>query len=523
MTPNRRRARGQKGFAALYVVFSCMLLVPVAGLAIDFSVLYNVKGRLQAAVDAAAIDAGYLMQRTTSLSDPTQLASIQNAALRYFNANYPANYWGSTQVSYSATPTQNATTKIRTLSVQATENVPMLFMRVIGINQSTVAAAATVAVRYVNLMIVVDRSGSVLTEGANGTIVSVLNQFVANSATSTFVDGRDVVGMVSFGGGWRLDLPPTTSFQSASYNVGDAINNIAWGNNGTNTADGLYQAWYQLRQLNQPGALNVILLLTDGRPSGFSGTFTSTANCQATSHAGVIQSYVGLPVGSQNYPFWPPPTSASGTGCPSGGCVLGVTSTTYQGAAQANGYGYNEMNYLGSNSTGCSYAASGETYLPFDIPTFPNLGGPVDNVGSIPAYTTTGVSTIAGYYPIASTSTNNPRMVRYAGFNVADNIATLIRQDTTINPVLFVIGLTYSDQTTEPLDSDWLARLANDPTYTIQNTDSDASPIGAPAAVVAGNPVYMSGQTAGAYYQSGAAGLQQAFNNVASQILRLSQ
>ncbi|HTX37381.1 MAG TPA: vWA domain-containing protein [Bryobacteraceae bacterium] len=502
MKCNRRVARGQRGFAALYVLFASMVLIPVAGLAIDFSVLYNVKGRLQAAVDAAAIDAGYLMQRSTNLSDPTQVAAIQSTSQRYFNANFPSNYWGSTPVSYSATPSQNATTKVRTLNVQASELVPMLFMRVIGINTSTVAAQATVSVRYTNLMIVVDRSGSVLTEGANTTIVNVLTQFVANSSTSTFVDGRDVVGMVTFGGAWRLDFPPTTSFQSGSPNIGTAINNIAWGNNGTNTADGLYQAWYQLRKLNQPGALNVILLLTDGRPSGFTGNFTSTANCHTASpHGGVVQSYVNL---GSSYPYWPPPTT--------GADVFGVISSTYQGSS--------EVNYLGTNSTGCSYATqvgNPETNLPNDIPTFPNLAGPIDNVdGTIPAYTAAGVSTIAGYYPSPGNSTSNPRSVRYAAFNVADNIATLIRQDTVINPVLFVIGLTYSDELTEPLDSDWLARVANDPTYTIQTSDPAAG-------TTAGNPVYQSGQTQGWYYQSSQAGLLQAFQNVSSQIMRLSQ
>jgi Flp pilus assembly protein TadG len=500
MKLNRRTARGQKGFAALYVLFASMLLIPVAGLAIDFSVLYNVKGRLQAAVDAAAISAGYKLQRTTDLTDPTQVANIQDAAQRFFNANYPSNYWGTTQISYSATPTQNAS-KVRTLNVQAVESVPMLFMRVIGINNSKVAAQATVSIRYVNLMIVVDRSGSVSVEGANTTIVNVLNQFVATRASSIFVDGRDVVGMVSFGASWKLDFAPSTNFQSGSPNIGTAINNLGWGNNGTNTAEGLYQAWYQLRKLNQPGALNVILLLTDGRPSAFTGKFTSTANCLLTyPHSGVIQSYVTL----GSWPFWPPPTS--------GADVFGVISSSYQGLS--------EVSFLDLNSLLCSYATQiggAETNLPNDIPTFPNMAGPVDNVdGTIPAYTAAGVSTVSGYYNAPGNNTSNPRSVRYASFNVADNIAKLIRQDTVINPVMFVIGLTYGNQSTEPLDGDWLARLANDPDYKIQNSDADAG-------TTAGNSVFQAGQTQGWYYQSDAAGLQQAFQNVASQILRLSQ
>ncbi|MGO9258082.1 MAG: vWA domain-containing protein [Bryobacteraceae bacterium] len=502
---NRGANKGRKGFAALYTVFTCMLLIPVVGLAVDFSVLYNVKGRLQSAVDAAAIAAGYTMHRSTDVTSPANVAAIQATALRYFNANYPAGYWGSTQVSYSATPAQDAGTKVRTIQVLAQESVPMLFMRVLHINNSQVAAMGTVTVRFTNLMIVVDRSGSISAEGVSGTIVSTLNTFIANSATSAFTDGFDVVGLITFGATWNLDFAPVTNFQTGSPNIGTAITNLQnneFGNSGTNTAEGLYQAWYQLRNMDQPGALNVILLLTDGRPSAFSGKFTSTANCHSTGpHTGVLQSYVGL--GSTGYPWWPPPASDPNN-------PFGLITTTFQGLQ--------ETSYVATaNDTNCTYPGNLAS-LPNDIPQFPASAGPVDNVGSIPAYTTTGVPTqTQGYYTNAiGNSTLDPRSVRYAAFNVADNIATLIRTDTVIKPVIFVIGLYYTDQITEPLDNDWLARVANDEYYLTQGTDTDAG-------ITPGNHVVQFNQTIGSYYSSTAQGLLQAFRSVASQVMRLSQ
>jgi hypothetical protein len=98
-----------------------------------------------------------------------------------------------------------------------------------------------------------------------------------------------------------------------------------------------------------------------------------------------------------------------------------------------------------------------------------------------------------------------PRAVRYAAFNVADNIATYIRQDTSIRPVLFVIGL--NQPSGEPLDADWLGRVANDPSF------RDSS----------GNSVFQTGQTSGMYMNVSASGLQGAFQEIASQILRLAQ
>jgi hypothetical protein len=44
MRENQHAVGGRKGFVSVYIVLTSMILIPVAGLAIDFSVLYNVKG-----------------------------------------------------------------------------------------------------------------------------------------------------------------------------------------------------------------------------------------------------------------------------------------------------------------------------------------------------------------------------------------------------------------------------------------------------------------------------------------------
>src|ERR1041384_3642960 len=45
------------------MVFTMLMFLPIAGLAIDFSMLYCVKARLQQACDAGAIGAGNMVQR----------------------------------------------------------------------------------------------------------------------------------------------------------------------------------------------------------------------------------------------------------------------------------------------------------------------------------------------------------------------------------------------------------------------------------------------------------------------------
>ena len=473
----------RKGFAAIYLVFAFLMLIPVVGLAIDFSILYNIKGRLQAACDAAAIAGGNLMQRSVSVTDSATIAAIQATAQRYFNANFQAGQWGTRQASYSATPTEDVNTKIRTIVVTASETVPALFLRVLGITGSTVGSTATVKVRYTTMMIAVDRSGSVGRGGSAGPIEDALTTFVANQATSYLVDGRDVVGMVSFGGTYSMDLSPTMYFRSGSPGMTSVISTLdgEFGNSATNTAEALYQSYHQLQLLNNVGALNVIVLLTDGRPSAF--TVTTSLSCHSGSNTGFISAIVASDAS------WPPPTNYGG----------------YQGGSQIYPFGWGKVVFNDTNgwgggdlypvtpNSGCSYPSDPET-VNSDMPNFPTQ----DSHGN---------NTQTGYYPLSDRSVSNPQDVRYASFNTADNMATTIRTDTVIRPVLFVIGLNEPASAGEPLDADWLARVANDPDYLDGN----------------GHHVYQNGQTKGMYFNVTASGLQAAFHSIASQCMRLSQ
>ncbi len=512
MAANRPEKKRQKGFATIYLTLvGAFLLIPMAGLAIDFGIVYNVKARLQTACDAAAIGAGYLLHATTNLAQQSQYNAVTGAAQQFFNANFTTNYMSSSLGSYSAVATSSTSGK--TITVNATAYVPMLFMRVLGIANSTVSATAVSNVRYISMMIVVDRSGSIYSESASGIIQSALNTFVATSTTSYLVNGVDTVGMVSFGGTWNLDFSPTTNFQSGQAStIGTAITNIPFctalngaAKSSTNTAEGLYQAWYQLYQMDLTGSLNVIVLLTDGRPSAFTGYWTPNngSSCSnKTQRAGVYETSVS--VGS--YPFWPPPSNGSNS--------TGIFTTTFSGMP--------ETNYVAPVSTNCAYDSNASNLTSDFGNNFPNSVGPVDNVSSGPGYPPgfstpgTGLSTQGPYYVNPGTSISNTAAGRYAAFNAADNMATLIRQDTTLQPMLFVVGLSYSNTSTEPLDSDWLARVANDPNYVTVGVDTNV--------VAAGHSVYQSSQTPGLYClaTNNAASLDSCFQQVTNALLRLT-
>jgi hypothetical protein len=487
----------RKAFVTVYMVFAVLVMVPMVGLAIDFSVLYNVKSRLQEACDAGAIGAGNLVQRSTDVTDPTTNTSLKASILRYFNANFTPVPWRSTQLAYSSSISQDTTTKVRTIYVGATYNVPMLFMRVLGINNSQVAAQAIAKLRFVNMMVVVDRSGSVGRTGS-GTqtnqqiIAGDLNEFVANNTTSVFVDGRDVVGLVSFGANYYLDYAPQTHFQTSSPNIGTAINAMLFNtNSSTNTGEGLYQAWYQLAQLSQPGSLNVIVLITDGRPSAFSANFAVKAgdSCSPSNIPGAITSNVGAT-------NWPP----TGRGINGLYQTIGTSS---------------DLDTVVSGTTNCTFPTTPSS-VNTDITTIPTIIGPQDHTTGTLRPGTTTFNAATGYYSAGTDATNSVN-IRYSAFNYAYNVAQAIRQDTTLTPVIYCVGLNFNTTqypSEEPLEADYLATLANDPSYVTKGTVGSI--------YSAGQSVYQAGQTPGKYYDVSYSGLGAALQDIAGQILRLS-
>ena len=510
--------RGEKGSTTVYLLLcTIFVLLPMAGLAIDVNIMYNVKAKLQTAVDAAAIGAGVTLQRTTDLTVPSQVTAVQVSASKFFYANFPSGYFKSSEVYYGSTPSKDNTGAM-SIYVHAAEHVPLLFMHVLGLSQATVTAQSTAKIRYVALMIAVDRSGSVWRAGNPRVIEQTLKTYIYYAPTdppagqSVFVDGRDTIGLLSFGGTYSLDYAPSINFKTGTNTLVTAITNMDAEfntNNSTNTGEGLYQAYYQLKNtINQPGALNVIILLTDGQPTAFSGAFMPTsANCLKANNSNPIKGFINVTVASgptYNFVDSSSPSGVYKTQYPDGTPVPPSPGT----------------------SGSCQYYSAGAGNMPSDISDFPGTAGPILTPDGGPGNQSFSTLGPPGYYTGvgATTSTSSPKNMRVAAYNVADNIATMIRSDTTFNPIIYVIGLN-EPGTEEPLNADWLARVANDPDYRTVGSDvSGLTPLKYPTA---GLPVLNTSttpkQTQGKYYNVTAATLPQAFQQIAAQILRLSQ
>jgi len=307
----KQRSNNKRGaILMLMTVMLPFLLIPVAGLAIDATIIHIVQTKLQAAVDAAALGSGRL------LGTP---ANITEIAGEFFSANFTVGargFWGATlPTSGGANPNITYTTGItKTITVNAHAQVPTLFMRVMGFQAATVSAIGQASRRDARVVFVLDRSGSM--DLGSGQPIGLVKQWT-QSFIKEFTPGLDEVGVVVFDGTGVVAYPsgttytptpgivgspspggPDTCFWDTTQASGNSKYGVTGGTTcgntgqpdavyqvgqlavggGTGMADALSLAYIELqkahlRDLKANGSdtkTNAILLFTDGVPSAVS-------------------------------------------------------------------------------------------------------------------------------------------------------------------------------------------------------------------------------------------------------------
>src|ERR1700677_4398667 len=113
---SRTARRGERGFVlVLYSLMMLFIIVPVVGLAIDAGIMYMIKGKLQTAVDGAALGAARNLSASTVLAD--QEATAGAAAIANYHANFPNNWMGITPVNAPTVSWANSTTYIAVVDI----------------------------------------------------------------------------------------------------------------------------------------------------------------------------------------------------------------------------------------------------------------------------------------------------------------------------------------------------------------------------------------------------------------------
>lgn len=243
----------------LFTVMLALVVLPLIGLSIDGGVAYFAHARLSSAVDAA----GLAGARSLNVGqDPaSQAANAEAIATKYFNANFPPGILNSTNTTVTADPPQVSSYHTITMHVHASSDVQLYFLGMLGHPTAHLAADATTSRRDVNVILAVDRSGSM------AGVCEVMKADVQNFV-DRFVDGRDRVGLITFTGSANVDYGATKQFKSQNPSMKDKIAQLNCANN-TGSAAALSLAEQKILEGAEPGALNIVVFFTDGVPNGF--------------------------------------------------------------------------------------------------------------------------------------------------------------------------------------------------------------------------------------------------------------
>lgn len=513
-----RRSRKQKGIAIIVTALSMMLIIPIVGLAIDASFLYAIRARMSAGADAAALAAARALNKGETLAEQEQDAI--NRALAFYNANFPPGFLATSNQEVNVTVAETAY-RTRTVFVQASVDANVWFMSVLGIDSTKVAVEGKASRRDVNLMLVLDRSASMQMSNSCEPMKTAARDFI-----KYFANGRDRLGMITFGTSYLLAYPPSMDFRSGSPDLDTAISQISC-TGGTGTAQGLWKAYEELQIIDEPGTLNLVVFFTDGLPNGITASFPvkqwsdtrygyGADGYSSTSYQYSMEPSTCLDAEGDRFdrrpgrtyreyspPGWNPtwtPSNKVGA-ITSAGNGVDETGVTYGVVNPEAISPYNTNETIIPDSGGCRFTASTwgypGAYMRRDIAYFPDqdlYGNSTFGYVDPPVFTT-------GQYN-NYVRPDKPISVGAVSKNAADNAARTMRRDEQLHVLIHAIGLGDPSGKSTPPDPVFMKRVAN-------TADSEA---------------YTDDEPVGMYvFAPDNTYLSQAFARVAGEILRISQ
>jgi Flp pilus assembly protein TadG len=294
---------GDRRGAVLAIVALCLVVIlGSVGLGLDLGRAYIEQQRLGRAVDAAAL-AG-----ARSLRDGVGAARAEASAIA--RANGVANGLNgiTTWVTFGTNERGEGT-----VTVSATRSVPTTFMMILGIDHMDVTANAVAAVPPIDVVLVLDTSGSLGTAGAFDELQTAAVDFVNN-----FNDQMDQMGLVSFQISAHDRFNLNHNFRA---NIVQDINLMSSAGD-TNIGEGLRKARLQLEgPTARANAAQVVVFFTDGRATAYRGNFGGADRLLAVPTTGnTLRGYFDNPDGKA--PF----STASPNGCSGQASCFGLTS-----------------------------------------------------------------------------------------------------------------------------------------------------------------------------------------------------
>lgn len=266
----------QGGQVFIVLAISLVVLIGALGLAVDSGLGYLIKARLNAAVDAAAVAGARAVVHGDTESEQRQYADA--AARKYFAANYPSGYLGSSvQISDIQVRFNDSLPGRVSVDVAARAALPVSFMRVMGFNVIDIVASARTIRRDLDMAFVMDTSSSLIPVAAE--IRQHASDFIDNFSSTT-----DRMSLIHFSNGAEVDEPirtgPLRGFDKRR--IVQKIGGLQF-KGATNSVEGMWHARDQLTRVTPPNrsSLRVIVFFSDGTPNSLAShfNFQASANC----------------------------------------------------------------------------------------------------------------------------------------------------------------------------------------------------------------------------------------------------
>ncbi len=248
-----RLVRNTRGSVLMLVAAGMVFMLGMTGLAVDSARGYLTRLRLVRAVDSAALTGA------RTLRSGETAAREQATAAAYANGVGPAINGATLNISIT-TDEQGEST----FEVSASQTIPTILMRLLGIDHISVSANSVAAVPPVDLVLVIDQSGSLWTVGAWDDLQAAAKEFIRN-----FDDDIDQFGLVSFQTGAASRFQLAHGFRMALATEINGMSSAGY----TNYGEGLRLAHEQITSSDvRDRSAKVVVFFTDGRPTAFRGT-----------------------------------------------------------------------------------------------------------------------------------------------------------------------------------------------------------------------------------------------------------
>lgn len=187
LSPIKTIAQEQSGSAIPLIGMGIFAMMGCIGAAIDMSRAQLVQARMSSALD----NAGLAAAATASTTD------VNSEANKYFNANFPTSYMGTTLDTLVVTP--NADNSVLNLSI--TGSVPTTFMKIVGYDSMPIAAYAQITrgSKGLEVILVMDNTGSMNDSAGSGVSKISAAKSAANALVGILFGSNETVSNLYIG------------------------------------------------------------------------------------------------------------------------------------------------------------------------------------------------------------------------------------------------------------------------------------------------------------------------------------